>query len=168
MLALAPVSGSPKSTPGSVEFTVTTKTSGEKYAPRHVIAVWVTDSKGNFVRTLELRAREYVRHLRIWRKGSQGNTVDAITGASLRAHQSHKLVWDCKNAKGELVPDGEYRIHVEFTEKNGQGPVIPANHIRFTKGPKAVSLTPADLPQFVDMKLSYTPATSTEQKETQP
>ncbi len=41
---------------GTLTF-VTTATDG-KYAPRHVLAVWVADSKGKFVKTLLVRARK--------------------------------------------------------------------------------------------------------------
>ena len=144
-------------TSGSVEFTVRTKPTKEKYAPHNVVAIWVTDSKGNFVKTLEIYGRKRKKYLISWTKQSKKNEVDAVTGATLKKHQTHTVAWDCRDNKGNLMPDGNYQLHVECTNKNGQGPTTPSGHIQFKKGSRAVSFTPKDLPYFDKMKLNYTP-----------
>lgn len=142
-------------TNGSVEFTVTTKPTEGKYAPRHVFAVWVTDSEGNFVKTLKVLAKKRQKHLRTWAQYSQKNSVDAITGATQKIHSAHVVSWDCRDTEGNLMPDGEYQFYVEFADKNGQGPVTPPGHIQFKKGPKAISLKFEKLPYFDNMTLNY-------------
>jgi hypothetical protein len=143
-------------TAGSVEFSVRTKPTKEKYAPRNVIAIWVTDSKGNFVKTLEVYGKKRKKYLKAWTKQSKKNEVDAVTGATLKKHKTHTVTWDCRDTKGNLMPDGDYQIHVEFTNKNGQGPTTPPGHIQFKKGSKSISLTPKKLPCFDKMTLKYT------------
>jgi len=146
---------------GPVKFSVETKRTRGKYAPKHVLAIWVTNSKGKFVRTLEVYGKKYRKHLKVWARNSKKNTVDAITGATLKKHVPHNVVWDCRDARGKLVPDGAYHIHVEFTEVNGQGPVMPLRHVKFRKGAKAISLKPKNMRNFVNIKLDYTPEKAT-------
>lgn len=157
LLALFVTATAKGDTSGSVTFTVTTKAVKARYSPRHVMAIWVTNSKGEFVKTLAIHAKSQKKRLTTWIKQSKKNAVDAVTGATLKTHQTHTVTWDCLDVKGKSVPDGDYQIHVEFTSANSQGPVTPALHIQFHKGLKAVSMTPKPLPYFVEMKLIYTP-----------
>jgi flagellar hook assembly protein FlgD len=99
--------------------------------------------------------------LTAWARDSKKNTVDAITGATLKKHVPHNVVWDCRDAKGKLVPDGTYHIRAEFSEVNGRGPVMPLQHVKFQKGAKAISITPKNTPNFVKIKLDYTPEKAT-------
>ena len=145
-------------TEGSVTIAVTTRSTGKHYAPRHALAVWITDRSGAFVRTLACRGKNYRRYLRRWTRASANSTVDAVTSASLKRHRQHTFTWDCRDARGNLVPDGDYDIRVEFTEKNGSGPVTPAGYLRFTKGPAPATLAPEDLRYFEGMSIRYTPA----------
>ena len=145
-------------TKGSVSFTVKTIATNEKYKPFNVMAIWVTDSKGEFVKTLAYHAKKRKKYLKVWKKSSDKNITDAVTSATLSTHESRTVKWNCTDAKGYLVPDGEYQIHVEFSNANKAGPVTPDGHIKFTKGPKAVMLEPAKLPHFEGMKLQYTPS----------
>lgn len=145
-------------TAGSVEFTATTKPAKGKYAPRHVLAVWVTNSEGQFVRTLELYGRKRTKYLKTWAEQSKNNQVDAVTGATLKTHRVLTVAWDCRDTNGKPVPDGEYQIHMEFTDQNGQGPVTPPGHIKFTKGPQKASSTPGDLPFITQIELKYVPS----------
>ncbi len=158
-------------TDGSVEFTATTKPTTGDYAPRHVMAIWVTDSKGACVRTLEVYGQKYSKHLKTWARQSKASGVDAVTGATLKTHRTHTVTWDCRDAKGAPVPDGEYQVHVELTERNGQGPVTPPGHMTFTKGPQAATVTPKELPFLTQISLKYSPreaapaSTSTKEKQ---
>ena len=143
---------------GQVDFSVTTATYGGAYKPAHVLAIWVTDASGTFVKTLKRQAWGRRGYLTQWVANSEENAVDAITGATLTSHQAHNLVWDCTDVDGSLVPDGVYRIRVEFTEDNGTGKITPDTHIQFTKGPTATTVSPVDLPYFKSMSLDWTPA----------
>ena len=144
-------------TAGSVEFTITTKPTTQRYAPQHVLAVWVTDTSGNFIKTLKIQGSREKYSLSTWMENSELNEVDAVATATLKTHQTHTITWDCRDTTGTVVNDGDYQIHVEFTEYNGQGPVTPADHIQFSKADESVSLTFDDLEYFYDIKLQYIP-----------
>lgn len=141
-------------TSGSLAFSVTTSTTGQYFAPKHVVAIWIENSSGEFIKTLKVRANYQINYLYQWKNSSSSNTVDAITGATLTSHQTHSLTWDCTDVSGELVPDGDYTVRVEFSEKNGQGPYTSYT---FTKGNTEVSLSPSDLTNFKNVSIVYTP-----------
>jgi len=143
-------------TPGEVTFTVKTVTDNGFFAPKHVLAIWVEYSD-EFVKTNKAMADDQIQHLYTWKTSSNYNVVDAITGATLNSHQTHTITWDCTDLEGEIVPDGQYVIWVEFTEKNAQGPLMS---IEFTKGTEMVTITPPDGPNFINMELTYTPETT--------
>jgi hypothetical protein len=143
-------------TPGEVTFTVKTVTANGNFAPKHVMAIWVEDMQG-FVKTKLLRANQRKQYLYTWRSVSNDNVVDATTGATLTSHQTHTIVWDCTDIDGNVVPDGDYTIRVEFTEKHAQGPLMD---VTFTKGTEEQHLTPADEDNFIDMSLDYIPETT--------
>ncbi|MDX2430462.1 MAG: DUF2271 domain-containing protein [Bacteroides sp.] len=140
-------------TEGTMSFTVRTVTVNGNFSPRHVLAIWVEDESG-FVLTRKLRAEKRKQYLYTWNGKSGGNVTDATTGATLSSHQTHTVTWDCKDKDGALVPDGAYKVYVEFTEAHVQGPL---RMLAFTKGPEAVSLSPADETNFKDMALQFEP-----------
>ena len=131
---------------GEVTFTVRTVTEGGNYAPKHVLAIWVEDING-FVKTRKAMADQRIQYLYTWKAASNFNVVDAITGPTLTSHQTHTVSWDCTDLDGEIVPDGDYVVWAEFTEKHAQGPLY---NITFTKGPDAQSMTPPDETYFKD------------------
>ena len=151
----------PAQTRGIATFTVTTTQTSGNYEPRHVLAVWVADSSGAFVKTLLRRADRRQQYLYTWQNVSAGNVVDAVTGATLSTHQTVTATWDTENVSGNIVPDGEYRIRVEFTAEHAQGPLTPATYVSFQKGPDEVTLHPADLQYFKSMSLTYRPDKAT-------
>ena len=140
-------------TSGQVSFTFKTVTQNGTYAPKHVLAVWIEDNNG-FVKTRLVRANQRKQYLYTWKTSSNSNEVDAITGSTLTAHQTMNIAWDCTDLNGHVVPDGEYVLWVEFTEKHGQGPLTS---ITFTKGTEAVHLTPPNEANYIDMIFDYTP-----------
>ncbi len=140
-------------TEGTMTFTVRTVTVNGNFSPRHVLAIWVEDANG-FVLTRKLRAEKRKQYLYTWNVKSGGNVTDATTGATLSSHQTHTVIWDCKDKDGALVPDGEYKVYVEFTEAHVQGPL---RMVSFTKGPETVSISPADETNFKDMALQFEP-----------
>ena len=149
-------------TQGTLTFRVTTvQRSGQRYNPRHVFAAWVTDVDNHFVRTLEKRGSRREQYLYTWRDNAGGDDTDAVTGATLSSHRTHELSWDGRDSSGELVPDGEYRIRVEFTAAHEQGPLTPINLLRFTKGAEPFTLEPSDQTNFRDMHLEYRPDVET-------
>lgn len=143
-------------TPGEVTFTVKTVTANGNFAPRHVLAIWVEDAQG-FVKTKLLRASQRKQYLYTWRSVSGDNVIDATTGATLTSHQTHTVIWDCTDVDGNVVPDGDYTIRAEFTEKHAQGPLTA---VTFTKGTEEQHLTPADEDHFINISLDYIPETT--------
>ncbi len=160
----------PGQTDGTVTFRVTTADPEDvSYSPKNCMAIWVTTGTGTFVKTLKRRANSRERYLYKWIADSNRNTTDAITGATINSLQTHNVTWDCRDTSGALVADGTYRVRVEFTTRNGQGPYTSSTHIQFTKGPSPVTLNPTDYdytsspyhplgPEFTNMQLVYTPS----------
>lgn len=140
-------------TAGELTFTVRTVTQNGTYAPRHVLAIWIEDANG-FVKTRLLRAVQRKQYLYTWVASSGMNSVDAVTGPTLTSHTTHTSTWNCKDLQQNIVPDGQYKVCVEFTEKHAQGPYY---EIPFEKGTTSVHLTPADQTYFKDMVLDYVP-----------
>jgi len=138
---------------GLMTFTVRTVSAGGNYAPKHVLAIWIEDANG-FVKTRLARANARKQYLVKWRAASNYNTVDATTGATLPSHQTHTVSWNCSDLQGNELPDGNYNVYVEFTDKNGAGPF---KMLTFTKGPDPQHLTPADETFFKDLDLEWFP-----------
>jgi hypothetical protein len=157
-LAVAALAVPPRSTEGTLRFTMKTVTTKGKYAPKHVVAVWVEDARGRFVKTLRVAGRKQAKRLRRWARASRKNVVDAVTGATLKKHVEHTVTWDGRDAKGRAVPDGIYEVRVEFTEKNSYGPTTPRGHVRFFKGPVGATARVSDLSSFKGMSATWTPA----------
>lgn len=141
---------------GELTFTIRTVTAGGNYSPKHVLAIWI-ENNGDFVKTRKAMANQRKQYLYTWKAASNYNVVDAITGSTLTSHQTHTVTWDCTDLDGNIVPDGEYDVYAEFTDKHAQGPLYM---LSFTKGPDGVSLTPADEPYFKDIELEFIPMVS--------
>jgi hypothetical protein len=135
----------------NVTMSFKTVTTGESYAPKHVMAVWVEDQSG-FIKTRLVRANQRKQYLYTWISRSSQDQTDAVTGATLSSHQSHTVLWDLKDLNGNLVPDGEYKIRVEFTEKHAQGPLYS---VSFIKGPDNQLLNMPNTENFTDIQIEY-------------
>ena len=140
-------------TGGELTFTIRTVSAGGPYAPKHVLAIWV-EQGGDFIKTRKAMANQRKQYLYTWKNASNYNVVDAITGSTLTYHQTHTVNWDCTDLDGNILPDGDYDVYTEFTDKHAQGPLYL---ISFTKGPDAVSLAPADETYFKDIELEFVP-----------
>lgn len=137
--------------PTKLSFSVTTVTMRGRYSPQHVLAIWITDGQGKFVKTLARHARIRARYLTGWNAAASGNLVDAVSGATLRAHTTHQLSWNLTDASKMPVPDGEYKIVLELTENDRTG---VTTSVPFTKGPAPSKLMPPDAPNFTKMTLA--------------
>lgn len=107
-----------------LEFTTQSVAQG-KYAPRHVVAVWVTDAQTNYVKTLLRLAQKRQNKLFAWNQARGGDKrVDGVTGATVAEHRTHRLLWKGDDAEGKPVPTGRYFLVIEFTENHRQGPLV--------------------------------------------
>lgn len=144
-------------TAGELTFSVKTVTANGNFAPKHVLAIWIENAEG-FVKSRLVRANNRKQYLYTWNAKSGGNDTDATTGATLTSHVTVNTSWDCTDLDGNVLPDGEYTLYVEFTEKHAQGPITS---VTFTKGTEEVHLTPADEDNFINMMLDYIPEITT-------
>jgi hypothetical protein len=146
-------------TDGVVTLTLTTKTVGGKYAPRHVLAIWVADANTNFVKTLKRQAGDRSGYLYKWNTARAGySVVDGVSGATLSTHTTHTVTWNCRDRNATVLNDGTYRFMVEFTEANSQGPWT-TNSLAFTKGTTGFTNTLANQTAFTGISIRFTPAT---------
>jgi hypothetical protein len=149
----------------TVLFTVKTVTYNGLYGPRHVLAIWITNSSNQYVTTLKLNGSlngtlhdQYRNKLFKWKTyvpslATPPVTADCISGASLTAHTTHTVKWNGKDAAGVIVPDGIYTMWVEVNETNLSG--NPVTSIQFEKGTVDQHLTPANISCFQNLDLKY-------------
>lgn len=115
-----------------VRITVATRSYGsgdeaqDDYAPRNVGAIWISTSADNrFVRTVAAWGPTYFDHALTWIEQSEGSLVDAVTLPTRSTHMRPvEVSWDCRDEKQQLVAAGSYRVNLEFTEAEMQGPVL--------------------------------------------
>lgn len=107
---------------------VTTISYRGEYAPENVGAIWITTASGAFVRTLDVWGSKRLKHAVAWLASSNGNDVDAVTGATRKSAGGRVVAWDCRDAAGAKVAPGAYVVHVEFTEENSSEDSPPGPH----------------------------------------
>ncbi len=144
-------------TPGTLTFSVTTTNAGGNYSPRHLLAIWIETSDGSFVKTKIKYGYNYLQYLNVWKNKSASNVVDATTGETLKSHGTRTFTWNATDISNVLVPDKDYKIWLQMTDKNSNGATA---NVTFTKGPNAiVNQTFANQGNYTNMSLSWTPTT---------
>jgi hypothetical protein len=108
--------------------TVTTINPMGTYNPANIVAMWIQDNSGQFVRTFGKWAAERESELLTWNSANGGNTsvcIDGVTAATRTSHGTISSKWDLSNASGQRVPNGNYWYYIEMTDRNNrQGPVV--------------------------------------------
>jgi hypothetical protein len=134
--------------------TTTSATAGGVYIPHHVVAIWVEDYSGKFVKTLLVKAQQRIGYLSNWENSSSGNTVDAITGATINTHGSLTCSWNGTDVNGKMMNNGTYSICMELTDKDATG-----NFSKFSikKDSVITTSTPANVASFSSVSLKWTP-----------
>jgi hypothetical protein len=126
------------STKCTFTFSATTVTAQGRYAPTNAGAIWITDDKNVFVKTLHTWTPRYVAQVTAWVQSSNRNATDAVTGATRRSHGPIDAIWDCTNVSRAAVPDGQYVVHISFAEQDANpffgGAPIQAS-VNFVKSP---------------------------------
>jgi len=131
-----------------------TSTTGGGYSPRNVVAIWIENNSGVFVKTLTVKAAERKYDLTKWESSSKGNTVDASTGATLTSFGTVTGIWDGTDVSGKVVADGTFKVCMELTDKSATGNF---SSFTFTKGAVAATQTPANTPSFSSVSIKWMP-----------
>ncbi|NOX46375.1 MAG: DUF2271 domain-containing protein [Chlorobi bacterium] len=146
-------------TSGELTVTTTTSSTGGNFAPKNIVAIWVEDDAGNFIKTLLAYAQQRKTHLNTWQAttteaGSPFNIVDAISGPTRTSHGTRTCAWDATDFEGNPVADGTYKVWMELTDKNATGNF---SNFTFTKGPEPESLAPSNVPSFAGISVEWQP-----------
>ncbi len=143
----------------SLKVGVTTTPNGGQYAPRNVVAVWVEDGAGSFVKTIDRWSAARTSHLVAWIQKAGSGDVDAVSGATRQNHNTPlSITWDMKDRNGTVVPDGTYTIRMELADSNASQP--GQNHqgtFTFTKGTAADNQTGLSNGGFNNVSIDFTP-----------
>jgi MYXO-CTERM domain-containing protein len=147
---------------GTLTVTYTTQSHGGPYAPAHVVAVWVEDSGGGFVKTIDRWAGVRKQHLVAWTQKAGTADADAVSGATLISHtQPLTKTWDLTNRQGAEIPDGTYTIRMELADSNATQPLQNAQGtFTFTKSPAGFNQTGLSNGGFTNVSIVYTPGGS--------
>ena len=147
-------------TDGSVTFNVQLFQDGGSYKPKHVVAVWVANPSGAFIKTVWKDGTgwtgEGTSHLTQWQTARGSSTVlDGHSGATITTYNAMTVTWNCRDAASALVADGTYKFYVEFTEGNSAGPYSGA--VTWTKSSNVYSNSYPDQTYIKNMKVVFTP-----------
>jgi len=148
-------------TDGTLTVSATTsQTSTPTYAPKNIVAMWIEDSSGKFVKTLLAYANTRKASLLAWKSvtttaGSAYNIVDAKAGATQTSHTVRTCTWNGKNYLSVLVADGTYKLKMELTDNDGKKQNLASFNI--TKGTSIETLTPATISGFSSISIKWTP-----------
>ena len=159
------------STPGSVSLTATINNlSGS--GSEHWSVVWLTTDTGTFIKTLGIRGNEsnftdshWNRHCSTWYSQRGSNTVIATDGYTSATAPSYTppyspitWTWNGADATGATLPDGPYKIWIQYAENSGQGPVTTSG-LQWTKGTATTTVNPTNQTNFTNMSIVWTPTT---------
>lgn len=148
-------------TEGELTVSLVTSSSGGNYAPKNVLAIWIEDEGGDFVKTLLVNADKRKKHLNNWEastatSGNEYNDIDAISGATNSSHSPKDCAWSGTDYNGTIAPDGTYNLLMELTDKNSTGNY---SSFSFNKGANVDSQKPSDEPSFSAIAISWIPST---------
>lgn len=135
----------------TLHFHVMTAQVGGRFAPNNVGAIWIEGEDGTFVKTLALWGRTRAQYLRRFQAAARGNTLDAVTSATLLQHTEHDVSWDFRDLSGAQVEDASYRLVIELTDKNSTGASL---ELPFSNDGEPANFTPPDTAQFRDLTLT--------------
>jgi hypothetical protein len=133
---------------------VVTSSAGGGYAPKHVVAIWIEDNAGKFIKTLTVYAQARAYDLTNWENSSAGNSVDAVTGATQSSFGTIYGSWNGTDVSGKVVADGTYKVCMELTDKSSTGNFAS---FTFTKGTVAQTQTPANVTSFSSVSIKWMP-----------
>lgn len=134
-----------------LELSYNTESLGGRYAPKNIGAVWVTDSSGKLVKSLELWARVRLRYLLGYAAARGSARPDITATATLTSHKPHTASWDLTDSTGAAVPPGKYTLHAEVTDSHMDGKTIS---VPFDTSGGPTTIEPPSSAGFPSMKLT--------------
>jgi hypothetical protein len=112
--------------------TFTSSNSGGTYQPKNIVAAWIEQSNGTFVKTIGRWAGIRKADLTTWTGKAGANDTDAISGATRTSHDLPLMAkWNLRDKAQQVMPDGTYVLKIESTEKGARN----VGTFTFTKGP---------------------------------
>jgi hypothetical protein len=162
VLALSTTVSSQESAPntttsGTLSVTVTTTTYNGSYSPNNIVAIWIVNGSGTYVKTLAAYCATRTNDLINWiAANSSKDKTDAITGATRNSHGQITATWNGTNKSGVLQADGNYTLKMEMTE-GGNNKIIS---VPFAKGSTTDSQTPANVTGFSNISVNWIPTTT--------
>ena len=146
-------------TAGNLTFSIKTTEPTGNYTGSHVIALWIESSTGTFIKTKVKYAAAREQYLNVWKTKSNSNVVDAVTGSTINSHTTPiTFTWNATNVSGAVVTDTDYKVWVQMSDANSNGPTTSC---LFTKGTTPITnQTFTNVGNFTNMTLIWTPNTS--------
>jgi hypothetical protein len=108
-------------TVSSVAFDVMTAPQGGLYQPRNIGAIWIQDSSGKFMKSLEVWAGIRRTYLSKYNAAHGSMAVDVTASATLNSHKMHHATWNLKDRSGAAAPPGKYTVFIELTDTDWTG-----------------------------------------------
>ena len=140
----------------------------------HDAVVWVTKADGTFIKTLWKQgpadfsgdnAQDWIDHFNTWNTARNGSTaLDGYTSPTatdyLPPNSPILLTWNCKDAVGNLMPDGDYKFWVQYAERNmdqDEGPVTTNGLLWTKRSTSSAAAPPNQDPNFSNMSIVWVP-----------
>jgi hypothetical protein len=108
-------------TVSSVAFDVMTAPQGGLYQPRNIGAIWIQDSSGKFMKSLEVWAGIRRTYLSKYNSAHGSMAIDVTASATLNSHKMHHATWNLKDRSGAAAPPGKYTVFIELTDTDWTG-----------------------------------------------
>ncbi len=118
LAALVVALGMPSLARADMTLTFTTTPNGGNRAPVNDLAAWIELDQGPFIKTIGVYTTEETKiNLIAWRLIAGPNDTDALLGPSRPDNLTPVTVtWNLRDKQGNLVPDGTYKIRLEFSD----------------------------------------------------
>jgi thiamine biosynthesis lipoprotein len=106
----------------SLDFTIPTLNVDDYEKP--YVAIWITDSNRTVIKNLLLlgKSEQWAQtNKRWWRKSGRHNELllDGLARPT-RKPGNYQLSWDWRDDYGNLVPTGNYQLHIEASREDGE------------------------------------------------
>jgi flagellar hook assembly protein FlgD len=144
---------------GTLNITVTTTPKGGEFAPANVVAVWVEDAAGAFVKTIDRHSQVRTASLIAWNQKAGPGDIDSVSSASRIDNATPiNIMWKLKDRNKQPVPDGTYTIRMELAD--GNSTTIADNNegtFTFVAGPAPQNQTGLTNGGFTNVTIDFTP-----------